>query len=98
MPRIRTHPGEVLREEFMVLLGLNANGLARELQVPPDRITAIIAEEEPRAVTPDSALRLALYLGTAPEFSLHLQSAHDLSRALAERGALIEREVRPRAV
>jgi antitoxin HigA-1 len=59
MSRITTHPGEVLREDFMIPLGLSANALSRALDVPPNRITSIIAEENPRAVTPDTALRLA---------------------------------------
>jgi addiction module HigA family antidote len=79
--RRRTHPGEVLREEFMVPLALSANALARALHVPPNRITAIIAAERPRAVTPDTALRLARYFGTTAQFWLNLQRAHDLSAA-----------------
>ena len=97
MTRIATHPGKVLREEFMVPLGLSANALARALYVPPNRITAIIAEHDPRAVTPDTALRLARYFGTSAEFWLNLQAAHDLSRAKAEFGSEIEEQVRPRA-
>jgi addiction module HigA family antidote len=93
--RIRTHPGEVLREEFMKPMGLSANAVARALRVPPNRITAIIAGEEPRAVTPDTALRLGRYLGTTPEFWLNLQLAYDLSRARTEVGARIEAEVQP---
>ncbi len=94
--RIATHPGEVLREEFMGPLGLSANALARALYVPANRITAIIAEHDPRAVTPDTALRLARYLGTSAEFWLNLQAAHDLSRAKEEVGREIEQQVRPR--
>jgi addiction module HigA family antidote len=95
--RVSTHPGEVLREEFMVPLGLSANALSRELHVPPNRITGIIAEREPRAVTPDTALRLARYFGTSPEFWLNLQSSYDLSIAMTETGAEIAERVRPRA-
>ncbi len=91
--RIRTHPGEVLREEFMVPLGLSANALARALSVPPNRITAIIAEHSPRAVTPDTALRLARCFGTSPRFWLNLQVAHDLSAAETEVGERIVAEV-----
>jgi len=97
MPRIRTHPGEVLREEFMAPLRLSANALARDLHVPPNRITAIIAADNPRAVTPDTALRLARYFRTTPEFWLNLQAAYDLSVAVIEHGAQIADEVRPRA-
>lgn len=95
--RIRTHPGEVLLEEFMRPLGLSANALARELHVPPNRITAIVATDDPRAVTPDTALRLSRYFGTTPEFWLNLQSAYDLTKAQAETAAQIALEVRPRA-
>jgi addiction module HigA family antidote len=95
--RIRTHPGEVLLEEFMRPLGLSANALARALRVPPNRITAIISATAPRAVTPDTALRLSRYFGTTPEFWLNLQAAHDLSRARAESAERIEAEIQPRA-
>lgn len=95
--RTRTHPGEVLREEFMRPLGLSANALALALRVPATRVGAIVREKEPRAVTADTALRLARYFGTTARFWLNLQAAHDLSRAEGERGGEIERDVRPRA-
>jgi addiction module HigA family antidote len=95
--RIRTHPGEVLLEEFMKPMGLSANALARDLHVPPNRITAIIAHEKPRAVTPDTALRLARYFGTTPQFWINLQVAHDLSAAQMQIGDRIAVEVRRRA-
>jgi addiction module HigA family antidote len=85
----------VLREEFMQPLGLSANALA--LRVPATRIGAIIRHDRPRAVTADTALRLARYLGTTPEFWLNLQSAYELSMAQGESGPRIEREVQPRA-
>ena len=93
--RIRTHPGEILRDEFLAPLGMSANALARELQVPPNRITAIV--NGTRSVTADTALRLGRYYGTTPEFWINLQAAHDLSQARAESGREIERAVRPRA-
>jgi addiction module HigA family antidote len=96
MPRIRTHPGEVLREEFLKPLGLSANALALALRVPATRIGDILRTEKPRAISADTAIRLARYFGTSPEFWLNLQSAYDLSRALAERGPAIEADVRPR--
>ena len=96
MARIRTHPGEVLREEFMKPLGLSANALALALRVPPTRIGDIIRTEKPRAVTADTAIRLARYFGTSPEFWLNLQSAYELSHAVAEHGEEIERDVHPR--
>ena len=97
MTRITTHPGEILREEFMIPLGLSANALARVLNVPPNRITAIIATDHPRAVTPDTALRLSRYFGTTPQLWLNLQLAYDLSAAIVHQGAHIEQVVQPRA-
>lgn len=72
-------PGEVLREEFMAPHGLTARALARELNVPPNRITAILNGE--RAVTAETALLLARRFGTSAEFWMHLQAAHDLEMA-----------------
>lgn len=95
--RIKTHPGEVLREEFMKPLDLSANALALALRVPANRIGAIIREKEPRAVSADTAMRLARYFGTSAEFWMNLQAAHDLSVAQAESQKRIERDVRPRA-
>lgn len=93
--RIRTHPGEVLREEFMEPLDISANALAMALRVPATRIGEIINGR--RAVTADTALRLARYFGTTPQVWLNLQTAYDLSVAEAERGGEIERDIRPRA-
>lgn len=97
MPRIKTHPGEILREEFMLPLKISANALARDLHVPPNRISAIIAEVEPRAVTADTAIRLGRYFGTTPEFWLNLQRGYDLSIAEEKCRDEIERYVHPRA-
>ncbi len=96
MPRVHTHPGEVLREEFMKPLSLSANALALALRVPATRIGDILRVGRPRAVTADTAIRLGRYFGTTPEFWLNLQTAYDLSVALVEFGAAIERDVRPR--
>ena len=82
MARIRTHPGEVLREEFLVPLAMSAHQLADALGVPANRISDIVRER--RAVTADTALRLAKHFGSTPQFWLNLQMAHDLSRAEAE--------------
>jgi addiction module HigA family antidote len=95
--RVRTHPGEVLREEFMIPLNLSANALGRALDVPPNRITSIIATAAPRSVAPDTALRLARFFGTTPEFWLNLQMAHDLSVVQAEQGRAIADRVQLRA-
>jgi len=95
--RVRTHPGEVLREEFMKPLGLNANSLSLALRVPANRIGAIIRRKDPRAVSADTAMRLARYFGTTPEFWMNLQAAYDLSVAQTELQDKIERDVHPRA-
>jgi addiction module HigA family antidote len=96
MARIRTHPGEVLKEEFMSPLGLSANRLAIDLAVPATRIGEIIREESPRAVTADTALRLARYFGTSAGFWMNLQAAYELSKAEAEKGREIASRVQPR--
>ena len=69
------HPGEVLREEFLLPHGLSANALAQALRVPAPRINDIVRER--RGVTPDTALRLARFFGTTPQFWLNLQANHD---------------------
>ena len=89
------HPGEVLREEFLGPLGLSAHALAQALRVPATRISDIV--NEGRGITADTALRLARYFGTTPEFWLNLQSAFDLRTAEAELKSQIERDVMPRA-
>jgi antitoxin HigA-1 len=76
-------------------LGLSANALALALRVPANRIGDILRVERPRGVSADTAIRLARYFGTTPEFWLNLQSSYDLSRALADHGREIERDVRP---
>ena len=74
-------PGEVLRIEFMAPRALSARALARSLDVPANRVTEIL--HGTRAITVETALRLAAYFGTSAEFWLHLQAAHDLERARA---------------
>jgi addiction module HigA family antidote len=81
MPRIRTHPGEILKEEFMLPLGLSARRLAEEIGVPPNRVTEIIRGR--RDVSADTAIRLGRRFGTTPQFWLNLQDAHNLSKAEA---------------
>ena len=88
------HPGEHLREELEEL-GLSARAFAKALHVPANRITGILNEQ--RAITADTALRLARYFGTTAEFWLNLQSAYELRRARQEVGKKVEREVIPRA-
>lgn len=79
MPRTRTHPGEILREEFLVPLGLSARALSKALGVPANRLTEIMRAE--RDVSADTAIRLGRYFKTDPRFWLNLQSAYDLSKA-----------------
>jgi len=93
--RIATHPGEVLRKEFLEPLGLSVNALAIALRVPATRIGAIVKEQ--RSVSADTALRLGHFFGTSPEFWINLQSMHDLTKTRLQSGKLIERDVRPRA-
>jgi addiction module HigA family antidote len=89
------HPGEVLREDFLAELDMSAYALAKALNVPLTRIAAIVNGE--RAITADTALRLARYFGTTPAFWLGLQAVYDLEVTKADHGAQIEREVHPRA-
>ncbi len=93
--RVTTHPDEMLAEEFLEPLGLSVNALAMALRVPATRIGAIVKGE--RAVTADTALRLARFFGTSPEFWVNLQAIYDLTRARLEDGGAIERDVQPRA-
>lgn len=89
------HPGEVLLEDVMKPLGLSARGLARALNVPANRITGIVRGE--RAITAETALRLARYLGGGAGLWLRLQARYDEETARDALGAVVEREVMPRA-
>lgn len=82
------HPGEILQEEFLVPLELSQNQLARDLGVPPRRVNEIVLGK--RRISADTALRLARYFGTSPEFWLQLQMDHDLE---SERDTLGDRLV-----
>ena len=82
MPRVLTHPGEILREEYLEPLGLSARALANAIGVPPNRISEIVAER--RGLTADTAMRLGRYFRTTPEFWMNMQSGYDLSKARAE--------------
>lgn len=70
------HPGEILREEFLAPLGMSAGALARRLRVPRTRIERLAAEQTP--VTTDTALRLARFFNTTPQFWMNLQASYDL--------------------
>ena len=89
--RVTTHPGEMLKEEFLTPYGISQHALAMRLRVPATRIGEIVQGR--RAVTPDTALRLARFFGNSPEFWLNLQQLHDLSKAKMESADRIEREV-----
>ena len=90
------HPGEILREEFMLPRGLSQNALARALHVPPRRINEIVLEK--CGITADTALRLARYFGTSAELWTGLQADYELRRARREKAREIEREVEPPSV
>lgn len=87
------HPGEILREEFVVPFGLNAHRLAVELRVAAPSIYEIVREE--RGISSDMALRLARFFHTTPEFWLNLQTHYDLTLAKMKSQAKIEHDVRP---
>ena len=86
------HPGEVLLEEFLKPMGLSQNRLALNIGVPPRRINEIVLEK--RRITADTALRLARFFGTSPEFWLGLQAQHDLDLASDKLGERLQREVK----
>ena len=70
------HPGEILREEYLIPLKMSAGALARKLNVPRTRIERLSSEET--AVTTDTALRLAKFFRTTPEFWMNMQASYDL--------------------
>jgi antitoxin HigA-1 len=87
------HPGEFLREDFLVPLGLSANALALALRVPVTRISEIVRER--RGITADTALRLARYFGTTPDFWMKMQVSYDLALASRESIERIQLEIFP---
>jgi len=89
------HPGEVLLEEFLLPLGISQYRLAKDTCVPPRRINEIVLGK--RRITAETALRLARYFSTTPQFWLGLQADHDLDVAADELGERLEREVPVRA-
>ena len=89
------HPGEILREEFLVPLELSINGLARALRVPPSHVSGIVNEK--RGISALMALRLARYFGSSPELWLGLQQDFELDSAKDATAERIELEVLPRA-
>jgi antitoxin HigA-1 len=93
-PGAPVHPGEMLREEFMVPLGLSANALALALRVPSTRISEIVAER--RSITADTAYRLARYFGMPARFWMDLQSNYELAVTYKKAQQVISKEVHPR--
>ncbi len=88
------HPGEILREEVLVPLDMSVNALAGALRVPATRLHEIVKER--RAISADTALRLARYSGGEAQSWLNLQAAYDLRVAELDHGAEIEADVSPR--
>ena len=86
------HPGEVLREDYLVPLEMSANALAKALNVPAPRVNDIVRER--RGVSADTAMRLARYFGGDARSWLNLQAAYDLRVAELENARRIEREVK----
>ena len=86
------HPGEILREEFMLPLGISSNALARAVSVTPARINEIVRER--RSITADTALRLARFFGTDVQSWMNLQSNYDIECAQAQAGRTIT-HIRP---
>jgi antitoxin HigA-1 len=86
------HPGAILLSEFLVPLEISQNAMARQISVAPKRINELVHGR--RAITADTALRLARRLGTSPQFWMNLQSQFDLETAQDRLGTRLEREVR----
>ena len=94
-PMKPTHPGTILKAEFLDPLGVSAYRLAKDINVPINRVAAIVAGR--RAITADTALRFARYFGTDAQSWINLQARYDLAIARREAGKRIDREVKPRA-
>jgi addiction module HigA family antidote len=95
MPRRKmtpVHPGEILREEFLIPFGISQYRLAKDTSVPPRRINEIVRGM--RAISADTALRLARYFGTAEQFWLNLQARHDLEVEKDRLGDRLRQEVK----
>jgi antitoxin HigA-1 len=89
----RPHPGETIKEDYLVPLGLSVNRLAKGLGIEAARLNEIVRCK--RGIAADTALRLARYFGTSAEFWLNLQTLYDLRMAERKERATIEREVTP---
>jgi len=89
------HPGEILLEEFLKPMGISINRLAREIAVPPGRVSAIVNRK--RSITADTALRLGRFFGVSPETWMGLQADYDLRMTRRAIGAVLEKYVHPHA-
>jgi addiction module HigA family antidote len=90
-----THPGEILRDDFLRPMKISVYALALAIKVPRSRVNDIVLAR--RGITADTAFRLARYFGTTPDFWINLQARYDLDAAERKLRRRIEREVRPRA-
>ena len=88
------HPGEVLREDYLKLLDMSVNALAKQLGIPTSRLNDIVLQR--RGVTPDTAMRLARYFGGDARSWLNLQTAHDLVSPRSSHAKEIDRAIHPR--
>ena len=88
------HPGEILMQDLMKPLGISINRLGRDLRVPVTRVSEIVNGR--RAITADTALRLARYFGTTPQFWMNLQAGYDLEITIRAAGGQIKRGIHPR--
>jgi addiction module HigA family antidote len=86
------HPGEILREEFLIPFGISQYRLAKEISVPPRRINEVVRGL--RSISADTALRLSRYFGTSERFWLNLQTRHDLEAEKDRLGVRLQREVK----
>jgi len=87
------HPGEVLREEFLIPMGMSAHSLSLKLCVSASRVNALVRER--RGITTDTALRLARFFNTTPQFWLNLQTSFDLKQTESEVGEKIAHDIHP---
>ena len=88
------HPGEILKEDLLKPLGISINRLGRDLRVPVTRMSEIVNGR--RGITAGTALRLARYFGTTPEFWMNLQTAYDLDMEQRVSADRVQRDVSPR--
>ena len=90
------HPGEILREEYLVPMGLSVHALSQALRVPATRLHEIVKER--RSITPDTALRLARHFGTSPDFWMNMQKDYELILTRQKSSSTVEKQVRPRGI